>query len=89
MKKGLFLVLGLVLVGCAYKGQTFESYIDEPENILRDPHYASYQDQADMLEKDYLSKKISYAEYMEKKSELENKYSKEVKERESIVAPAE
>ncbi len=77
----------ILLAGCTYKGQDLETYIDQPETILRDPHYASYQEQSDDLEKQYLDKKMTYADYLEKKKTLDDKYSKEVKQREEIISP--
>ncbi len=89
-QKHLLIVLTVLLVGCAYKGQqALETYIDEPETILRDPHFTNYQEASDHLESEYLKKTITYAEYVEKKKELDDKYAKEVHERDSIVAPGQ
>ena len=87
MKRPIVVLLSLTLMGCAYKGQTLETYIEEPDTILKDPHFASYQDQADSLEKDYLNKKITYADYVEQKKQLDEKYNKEVDHRESVMVP--
>ena len=75
------------LAGCTYTGQNLEKYIDEPGTILADPHYGSYQQQGDNLERQYLEKKITYAEYVEQKKMLDDKYSKDVKKRDSIISP--
>ena len=80
----LFVVL---LSSCTYKGQNLETYIEEPETIIKDPHYASYQEQSDSLEKEYLSKKITYADYLDKKKILDEKYTKEVQNRDAIISP--
>ena len=77
----------LFFSGCTYMGQNPENYIDEPGTILADPHYGSYQQQGDDLERQYLEKKITYADYVEQKKTLDDKYSKDVKKRDSIISP--
>ena len=85
MKKFIFGLL-LLVVGCSYKGQNLETYVDEPQTILRDPHFANYQEARDHLESEYLQKKMTYGEYLEKKKELDDKYTKEVQKRDAIIS---
>ena len=77
----------LLSAGCTYTGQNPQTYIDEPETILQDPHYGSYQQQSDDLERQYLEKKITYADYLEQKKALDDQYSKDVKKRDMILSP--
>ena len=71
-------VFMFLFLGCAYTKE-------ELTTLVKDPHYAKHQGQLDELEKSYLDKKITYAEYLEKKKQLEENYDKEVKERENII----
>lgn len=84
-------VVGLVmlLAGCTYEGKSLESYLEEPESIIKDPHYGEYQAKLDALESQYLHKEISYAEYVGKKKELEDIYTKEVRDRNDVISPSE
>ena len=82
MKKMIVVLMVFLLMGCADK---LNSYLDNPETIIQDPHYAEYQAQLDALEHKYLQKEISYAEYLEKKSQLDDTYTKEVKERNEVI----
>ena len=83
LKKMIYVVLALGLVGCSH---SFESYVENPTDIIMDPHFGDYQQKASDLESDYLNKKMTYVEYLQKKKDLDNGYSKEVKERENIIS---
>ena len=85
MKKGLLLVCVLVLFGCTY-GQ---DYLENPSSFIRDPHFTEYKNNRDDLERSYLHKEITYAEYIEQKDKIDEKYSKEVQERNSKIASPE
>ena len=87
MKKIIFIMLMFVLVGCSVGKEKLETYIDEPENIIKDPHFTSYKEKLDALESEYLKKKITYAEYLDRKKELDDTYAKEVKERSEKIIP--
>ena len=87
MKKIIFVLSAVALLGCSTEQQRIESYWDDPATFLKDPHYAEYQEKMDSLESEYLSKKITYAEYVERKGKLEETYNKEVKERNDIITP--
>lgn len=76
-KKLLFLVCMFALAGCSY-GQ---NYLKNPETFIRDPHFADYKEKRDDVEREYLHKEITYAEYLEQKGELDETYDKEVQER--------
>lgn len=76
------IVLSLVLTGCADK---IQGYIDEPQTLLQDPHFAEYQETQDKLEGQYLRKEITYAEYLERKGRIEDKYTKEVQDRQDVI----
>lgn len=88
MKKILFAVFITILAGCSAGQEKLKTYLDEPQAILKDPHYADYKEKADTLESSYLKKEITYAEYLEKKKELDENYDKEVQERtDKIILP--
>ena len=78
MRKILTIGLAAMLTGCSYGAEHLKTFVEDP---LRDPHYAENQQKLADLESEYLAKKMTYAEYIEKKQELENQYEKEVKER--------
>ena len=79
MKKVIFLFCAVVLAGCS------SNYLENPQYFVQDPHFESYQTKKDAIEKQYLDKKITYADYLEQVKALDETYSKEVKERESVV----
>ena len=89
MKKNFILFLVLGLMGCAAGAEKLQTYIEEPEYLIRDPHFAEYEHNSDELEREYLQKKISYAEYIEQKNELDENYDREVQERDAIISPSE
>ncbi len=81
-KKMMLLVLVSLIGGCTYAGEReLSDYIDEPATIVKDPHFGNYKDKLDALEKEYLEKKITYAQYLEQKAALDDQYNKEVEER--------
>jgi len=75
----------IVIFGCSY-GQ---NYLKNPSSFIRDPHFTEYKNNRDDLESSYLSKEITYAEYIEQKEKIDEKYSKEVQERNSKVISQE
>ncbi len=75
MKRILACLLLIGFTGCSY----------DMENIMKDPHFAQYQESMDALESQYLHKKISYSEYQTQRKELEDKYDREVKQREDKI----
>jgi len=81
IKKSLALIIVLTIFGCSY-GQ---NYLENPELLIRDPHFAEYKDNRDDLESQYLRKEITYADYIEQRDQLDNIYDKEVKERNAKV----
>ena len=81
MKKCLYLVVLLLCLGCTYDSQEFETFIENSKTLLKDPHFADYQAKRDDLEKEYLKKKITYAEYIEKRDRLDLIFAKEFQER--------
>lgn len=83
----LFFLMIIGLMGCSVGQEKLETYLENPETILKDPHFAEYQANMDALESEYLAKKITYAEYLERKKELDEKYTKEVKDRNEIISP--
>ena len=85
MKRFLLIAAIVLASGCAYEKHNFESYVDHPGTIIKDPHYADYQEKMDALESSYLQKKISYAEYQDKKKELEDQYTGEVNKRNEVI----
>lgn len=85
IKKSIVLLCLLGIFGCSY-GQ---NYLENPETFIRDPHFTSYKKNRDDLESSYLRKEITYAEYIEQRDQLDEKYSQEVQERNSKVISAE
>jgi len=63
------------------------TYLENPETLIRDPHFAEYKQSRDDLEREYLQKKITYAEYLEQRRQLDEIYTKEVQERNSKIVP--
>lgn len=77
----LLFLLSAVL-GCTYAGErTLEDYLSDPKTWVQDPHFANYKEKRDELESQYLQKKISYAQYLEQRTALDDKYAQEVQER--------
>lgn len=81
-KKMVLLFLASALVGCTYAGEReLSDYINKPSTIVQDPHFGNYKEKLDAVEKEYLGKKITYAQYLEQKTALDDQYNKEVEER--------
>ncbi len=70
----------ITLIGCHY-------FPDDFERLMRDPHYTRYQQQLNELESSYLKGSLSYADYLEKKKQIDDTYTQEVQEREQIIHP--
>ena len=87
MKKIIIGMLVLFLAGCSTVQDKIETYTDEPENFVKDPHFGGYKTSLDDLESRYLKKEITYADYLEKKKELDEQYNKEVQERTEKIVP--
>ncbi|MBN1870203.1 MAG: hypothetical protein JW847_06500 [Candidatus Omnitrophica bacterium] len=85
IKKSLLLSCALVLFGCTY-GQ---NYLENPETLIQDPHFANYKENRDGLERQYLHKEITYAEYIEQRDHLDAKYDREVQERTNKIISQE
>lgn len=85
IKKSLYLFVLLLCLGCAYESQEFQNFITNSKTLLKDPHFADYQQKRDDLEREYLNKKITYAEYVEKRDQLDIIYAKEVQARTKII----
>lgn len=85
MKKSLLLILVLTMLGCSY-GQ---DYLENPDTFIRDPHFAEYQRRRDHLEKIYLHKDITYAQYVEQKNQIDETYAREVQERNNKIMSSE
>ncbi len=82
MKKGFIVLCAVMLFGCAY-GQ---EYLENPRSFIRDPHFTKYKENRDDLERSYLHKEITYAEYIEQKDTLDDNYTKEVQKRNKIIS---
>jgi len=78
----LFFLVIFLSTGCA---ERLETYIEEPATIIQDPHFAEYEKKQQALEHQYLQKEITYAQYLEKKGELEDQYTKEVDDRNKVI----
>jgi len=80
MKKMLLVVFCGVLVGCSYG---MRDYIDNPSTLLRDPLTYAHRQELNELERAYLRKEMTYAEYLEQKKQLEEDYDRKVQNREN------
>lgn len=88
MKNIVLLLMVVLLVGCStyeYEGKSLGAYLENPGDILKDPHFAAYKEKRDVLESQYLREEIPYAVYVTKRQELDDQYNKEVLERENKV----
>lgn len=85
-KIGLVILAAVVLAGCQAGQEKLRTYADDPGYLLRDPHFAEYEQRLQGVERRYLSKEITYAEYLEQKQELDAGYSGEVRKRETIFS---
>jgi len=82
MKKNfIYLFFCLFLFGCAYHGDSLQTFIDDTKALIKDPHFAKYQEDRNSLEHQYLKKKITYSEYLDRVEKLDLIYAKEVQER--------
>ena len=78
----IVIFLSFILTGCAEK---IRGYLDDPGTLLQDPYFMEYQQGLDNLESQYLRKEITYAEYLERKNRIDEKYAKDVLERQNVV----
>lgn len=86
MKKAILLFLMLILTGCTFiREEMLENYSYGPVGWIKDPHFAHYKKDCEALESQYLKENISYADYLEKKKVLDDKYDLEVQERNAII----
>ena len=85
MKKMIIFILAVGLLGCSYGKQHVEYMLDNPPGVLADPLYEDYEAHLDALERQYLRKEISYADYVEQKQELEDQYARESNKRIAII----
>lgn len=67
----------LFIVGCSSQGTI--------KDIIRDQQFSGYKVELEQLEKDYLQKKISYAEYLDKKKHVEEQYQRKIDTREQLL----
>lgn len=77
MNKMILGVIFLLAAGC--------SYLDDPKKILKDQHYVAYQEKLNTLESSYLKNEMTYAEYLEKKKDIDDMYTKEVQDRTAAI----
>ena len=82
MKKMLTLFLVMFVLGCA---QRLETYVDDPKTIFQDPLTVNHQDALDKLESRYLHKEVTYAEYLDRKKQMEEDYAGKVQMRKEII----
>ena len=86
MKKIILSFLFFCLAGCSTGQEKLRTYLEEPEYLIKDPHFAAYKQQLDNLDREYyLEKKMTYVEYLEKKKEIDAQYEKEVKQRTDVI----
>ncbi len=86
MKKILYVLLAIGIVGCAYSQGRYDRYRVYWRSFIKDPHFVDYKKERDDLEGLYLNKKLTYLEYIKQRDALDLKYDREVQERESIIA---
>ena len=82
MKKLLKLCLVIFVLGCAQRLQT---YVNDPKMIFQDPLTVNHQEALDKLESQYLHKKMTYAEYLDRKKQMEEDYAGKVQMRKEII----
>lgn len=85
MKTYGIVFLIVALTGCASSGNRIKGYLDDPVTILEDPVSVDHQEALDDLERSYLHKEISYAEYLEQKGRLEDSYAQQINKRQKII----
>jgi len=81
MKTLLLVLLCALLAGCS----SANSFLDDPGSILKDPHFAEYQRKEVNLERSYLHGQIDYAEFLERKKQLDEDYARDVQSRDAII----
>jgi len=85
LKFCMLIICCAVFASCQYGTDRLNTVMDDPIRILEDPLTVEHkQDMAD-LEKRYLNKEITYAEYLEQKQKLEDEYTKQVQKRENWI----
>lgn len=86
MTRRLFIIqLAAILlcgVSCADK---IEKYLDDPKTLLEDPVSVNHQQALDDLERSYLRKEMTYAEYLQQKKQIEDAYTLQVEKRQQII----
>jgi phage shock protein A len=88
MKRFFAVIFILVVGGCSYGSEKIKGYMEDPKTILEDPLSVGHQQAMDDLESTYLQKKITYAEYLQKKKQLEDDYQKQAQGRQDIIENA-
>ena len=80
-----YVCLGLIvfLLGCSSGQEKIQKLLDEPQYLIKDQEYEQYTQALAALESEYLEKKITYADYLERKKELDDDYSKKITQRET------
>ena len=87
MKKVIVLLfVAVCLAGCTYEGSTLQTYVEDPTTLIQDPHFTRYQEKRDTLERAYLHKEITYADYLKKRDALDDQYAQEVQQRDHSIA---
>lgn len=77
MKKFIFCFCLVFVLGCAVQGPI--------KNIITDQQFAGYKAELEQLEKDYLHKKITYAQYLQEKKRVEEGYQKKIDARRDLI----
>jgi len=70
---------------CQYGPEKFATVVDDPIRILEDPLTVEHKQAMADLEKSYLKKEITYAEYLDQKQMLEDEYTRQVQKRENWI----
>ena len=74
MKRAVLFLLVFFVSGCALG-----------ENIIRDQEFADFKQERDAVERRYLNKDLTYAEYLKQKQQLEQEYDLKVQERQEAL----
>ncbi len=87
MKRSLCLLVFFFFVvsGCTYETNEFQAFIENSKTLLQDPHFARYKEKRADLERQYLQKRLTYADYIAQRDKLDLLYAKEVQERTKII----
>lgn len=78
MKRITALCLMLLIFGCSYGTH-------EIKTLVTDQQYVDYKGKLDSVEKSYLNGEITYAQYLNKKAQIQDDYDRVIKDRQEKI----